>query len=375
MNPFQNTSERREKLRATLNGAGLDVVIISSVPNVSYLTGFQGEASHLLVGRNKDILVSDARFTEQIREECPGLEALIRPANRKTLEMVAEALRAMGAKKVGFESAILTVCDYESLRELLPEMEWKPVQGLVETQRMEKDTFELAAIRQAIRQAEAAFVELKHGLKPSQTEKAIADNLDSILRRQGARCAAFPLIVAGGPRSALPHAIPGNFTTDQEPILLIDWGARDVTGYHSDLTRVLLNHNYRQESSLSSPLTRIREIYEVALKAQEAAFAAIRPGVLAGEIDKKARQVIADAGFAEYFGHGLGHGIGLQIHEAPWIRPSSDIRLREGMVFTLEPGIYLPGIGGVRIEDDVLVTGDGAISLTSLPNNWDEQVF
>lgn len=375
MNPFQNAALRREKLRSSLAGHDLDAMLVSSVPNVTYLTGFQGEASHLVVSKSKDILVSDARFTEQIRQECPGLEALIRPPNRKTLEMVAQAINDLGATKIGFESAILTVADFELLKELLPAKEWKPATSLVETQRMVKDENELACIRKAILQAENGFLEMKARLKAGKTEKQIADDLDNILRNQGARCAAFPLIVAGGPRAALPHAIPGNFHIGVESHLLVDWGATDVSGYRSDLTRVLISNYYRQESSKMDPKGLFRKIYEVALKAQKAAFAAIRPGVLAQEIDNKARQVIADEGFAEYFGHGLGHGIGLQIHEAPWIRPSSDTVLLEGMIFTLEPGIYLPGFAGVRIEDDVMVTREGAVQLTSLPKEWEDQVF
>lgn len=191
MNPFQNAALRREKLRSSLAGHDLDAMLVSSVPNVTYLTGFQGEASHLVVSKSRDILVSDARFTEQIRQECPGLEALIRPPNRKTLEMVAQAINDMGVTKIGFESAILTVADFELLKELLPAKEWKPATSLVETQRMVKDENELACIRKAILQAENGFLEMKARLKAGKTEKQIADELDNILRNQGARCAAF----------------------------------------------------------------------------------------------------------------------------------------------------------------------------------------
>ena len=375
MNPHTHADARRDRLRARLAQDGVDAYLISGVANVTYLTGFKGEASHLVVSKNKDVLVSDARFTEQIKNECPGLEALIRPPTKKTLDMVAEAIRSIKALSIGFECQVLTVSDFESLKELLPECSWLATRERVETQRMVKEPIEIEAIKAAIQMAQDAFVALNKLLLPSQTEKNVADELERLMRSMGAQCAAFPIIVAAGSNAALPHAIPSQHCIGNENLLLIDWGASSPSGYKSDLTRVLDTHVFSKTMGRAESKDKLRKIYSVVLEAQKAAFNAIKPGVKALEVDRAARQLIADAGFGEYFGHGLGHGIGLQIHEAPWFRPGSETVLEPGMVFTLEPGIYLPGWGGVRIEDNILVTSSGAEYLTGISRELDDNII
>ena len=375
MNPHTNAVARRDRLRAKLAQDGVDAYLISGVANVTYLTGFKGEASHLVVSKNKDILVSDARFTEQIKNECPGLEALIRPPTKKTLDMVAEAIRSIKALSIGFECQVLTVSDFESLKELLPECSWLATRERVETQRMVKEPIEIEAIRAAIKMAQDAFVSLNKSLSPSQTEKNVADELERLMRSMGAQCAAFPIIVAAGLNAALPHAIPSQHCIGNENLLLIDWGASSPSGYKSDLTRVLDTHSFSKTKGQTETKDKLRKIYSIVLGAQKAAFNTIKPGVKALEVDHAARQFIADAGFGDYFGHGLGHGIGLQIHEAPWFRPGSETVLEPGMVFTLEPGIYLPGWGGVRIEDNILVTSSGAQYLTGISRELDDNII
>jgi Xaa-Pro aminopeptidase len=375
MNPHIHADARRDRLRARLAQDGVDAYLISGVANVTYLTGFKGEASHLVVSKNKDVLVSDARFTEQIKNECPGLEALIRPPTKKTLDMVAEAIRSIKALSIGFECQVLTVSDFESLKELLPECSWLATRERVETQRMVKEPIEIEAIKAAIQMAQDAFVALNKLLLPSQTEKNVADELERLMRSMGAQCAAFPIIVAAGSNAALPHAIPSQHCIGNENLLLIDWGASSPSGYKSDLTRVLDTHVFNKTMGRAESKDKLRKIYSVVLEAQKAAFNAIKPGVKALEVDRAARQLIADAGFGEYFGHGLGHGIGLQIHEAPWFRPGSETVLEPGMVFTLEPGIYLPGWGGVRIEDNILVTSSGAEYLTGISRELDDNII
>lgn len=375
MNPHIHADARRDRLRARLAQDGVDAYLISGVANVTYLTGFKGEASHLVVSKNKDVLVSDARFTEQIKNECPGLEALIRPPTKKTLDMVAEAIRSIKALSIGFECQVLTVSDFESLKELLPECSWLATRERVETQRMVKEPIEIEAIKAAIQMAQDAFVALNKLLLPSQTEKNVADELERLMRSMGAQCAAFPIIVAAGSNAALPHAIPSQHCIGNENLLLIDWGASSPSGYKSDLTRVLDTHVFSKTMGRAESKDKLRKIYSVVLEAQKAAFNAIKPGVKALEVDRAARQLIADAGFGEYFGHGLGHGIGLQIHEAPWFRPGSETVLEPGMVFTLEPGIYLPGWGGVRIEDNILVTSSGAEYLTGISRELDDNII
>lgn len=375
MNPHTNANARRDRLRARLAQDGVDAYLISGVANVTYLTGFKGEASHLVVSKNKDILVSDARFTEQIKNECPGLEALIRPPTKKTFDMVAVAIRSIKALSIGFECQVLTVSDFESLKELLPECSWLATRERVETQRMVKEPTEIEAICEAIKMAQDAFTLLSKSLSTSQTEKNVADELERLMRSMGAQCAAFPIIVAAGSNAALPHAIPSQHCIGNENLLLIDWGASSPSGYKSDLTRVLDTHRFSKTTLQAESKDKLRKIYSIVLEAQKAAFNAIKPGVKALEVDHAARQFIADAGFGDYFGHGLGHGIGLQIHEAPWFRPGSETVLEPGMVFTLEPGIYLPGWGGVRIEDNILVTSSGAQYLTGISRELDDNII
>ena len=375
MNPHTNAVARRDRLRAKLAQDGVDAYLISGVANVTYLTGFKGEASHLVVSKNKDILVSDARFTEQIKNECPGLEAIIRPPTKKTFDMVAEAIRSIKALSIGFECQVLTVSDFESLKELLPECSWLATRERVETQRMVKEPIEIEALCEAIKMAQDAFTSLSKSLSSSQTEKNVADELERLMRSMGAQCAAFPIIVAAGSNAALPHAIPSQHCIGNENLLLIDWGAGSPSGYKSDLTRVLDTHSFSKTKGQTESKDKLRKIYSIVLGAQKAAFNTIKPGVKALEVDNAARQFIADAGFGDYFGHGLGHGIGLQIHEAPWFRPGSETVLEPGMVFTLEPGIYLPGWGGVRIEDNILVTSSGAQYLTGISRELDDNII
>ena len=375
MNPHIHANARRDRLRARLAQDGIDAYLISGVANVTYLTGFKGEASHLVVSKNKDILVSDARFTEQIKNECPGLEAIIRPPTKKTLDMVAEAIRSIKALSIGFECQVLTVSDFESLKEILPECSWLATRERVETQRMVKEPIEIEAICEAIKMAQDAFTSLSKSLSTSQTEKNVGDELERLMRSMGAQCSAFPIIVAAGLNAALPHAIPSQHCIGNESLLLVDWGASSPSGYKSDLTRVLDTHNFSKTNGQAESKDKLRKIYSVVQKAQKAAFDSIKPGVKALDVDRAARQLIAEAGFGEYFGHGLGHGIGLQIHEAPWLRPGSETVLELGMVFTLEPGIYLPGWGGVRIEDNILVTSSGAEYLTGISRELDDNII
>lgn len=375
MNPHIHANARRDRLRARLAQDGVDAYLISGVANVTYLTGFKGEASHLVVSKNKDVLVSDARFTEQIKNECPGLEAIIRPATKKTLDMVAEAIRSNKALSIGFECQVVTVSDFESLKEILPECSWLATRERVETQRMVKEPIEIEAIRAAIKMAQDAFTSLSKSLSSSQTEKNVADELERLMRSMGAQCAAFPIIVAAGLNAALPHAIPSQHCIGNESLLLVDWGASSPSGYKSDLTRVLDTHNFSKTKGQAESKDKLRKIYSVVQMAQKAAFDSIKPGVKALDVDRAARQLIAEAGYGEYFGHGLGHGIGLQIHEAPWLRPGSETVLEPGMVFTLEPGIYLPGWGGVRIEDNILVTSSGAEYLTGISRELDDNII
>jgi Xaa-Pro aminopeptidase len=355
---------RRERLVRLLPEEGLDALFISNPVNVTYLTGFTGDSSTVVLTPHRVILISDPRYTGQIADECPHLETHIRPPTQKIIEASAEVLTKLGLHTVGFESGVVTVAEFEYLKELAPLVSWKAAAHRVEQMRMVKDDDEQARIRAAIVVAERAFAALCALLRPEDTEIELCDALEANIRRAGGQGSAFAPIVAVGERAALPHAPPTDRPASASGILLIDWGAT-VRGYKSDLTRVLAT---RTKSSFTRPGedgAKLEEIHAVVRRAQLAAVATVRPGVEAKAVDAAARAVIAEAGYGDCFNHGLGHGLGLQIHEAPWCRANSTDVLAEGMVFTIEPGIYLPGWGGVRLEDDVRVTADGCEVLTS----------
>jgi Xaa-Pro aminopeptidase len=352
-------ARRRQQLLESVRADGPEALLISNPVNVTYLTGFSGDSSCLILTRDRAILVSDFRYTQQIAAECPGVEADIRPSGKPITTAVADALKKLGVRSVGFEANHLTVANYETLREQAKTINWKAEKDQVEELRSVKDPSEVAAIREAIDIAERAFAVFRALLRPHDNEKDLCDAMESYVRRAGGWCTSFPSIVAVGPRAALPHAPPTATTVAEADLLLVDWGASGRF-YKSDLTRVLATRTI-------SP--KLEEVYGVVLKAQEAALHAVRPGVKGRDVDAEARAVIAQAGFGEFFDHGLGHGIGLEIHEAPAVRQNSEFVLRAGNVITIEPGIYLPDWGGVRIEDDVLVTPDGCEVLTHVPKD------
>jgi Xaa-Pro aminopeptidase len=360
-------AQRRDRLARCLADEGLDALLISNPVNVTYLTGFGGDTSVLVLARERTLLVSDPRYTGQIAEECPGLATHIRPPTQKLPEAVALVLTRLGCRAVGFESSAVTVAELESLRGLAPAVDWKGAPERVENLRAVKDPSEVEQIREAIAIAERAFTVLRSLLRPDDREKDLCDALDGYVRRAGGRGTSFPPIVAVGERAALPHAPPTARAVGEAELLLVDWGAGGRF-YQSDLTRVLDTRTKAAFARQQGP-TKLEEVYDVVLRAQEAAVRAVRPGVPARAVDEAARAVIALAGFGDYFGHGLGHGLGLQVHEAPAVRPNSETVLQPGMVFTVEPGIYLPGWGGVRIEDDVLVTPEGCEVLTHVPRD------
>jgi Xaa-Pro aminopeptidase len=365
--------ERRERLARHLDGEGLDALAITSPVNVSYLTGFSGDSSVLVLARDRVLLVSDPRYTGQLAEECPGLATHIRPPAQKIHEAVAEVLTRLGVRAVGFESTAMTVAELETLRGLTPALDWKGAPGRVERLRMVKDPSEVAQIRAAIDVAERAFTALRALLRPEDREIDLYHAVEHYVRQAGGQGTAFPSIIAVGERAALPHAPPTGRVVGSGGLLLVDWGARGPF-YRSDLTRVLDTRKTATFSGTPGGRTtaggpQLEDVHAVVARAQEAAIGAVRPGVPAQAVDAAARSVIAEAGYGDYFAHGLGHGIGLDIHEGPAVRPHSETPLEAGMVFTIEPGIYLPGWGGVRIEDDVLVTPEGCEVLTRVPRD------
>ncbi len=357
-------SGRREKLRKLLKKSGADALLVTSGPNVTYLTGFTGDSSYLLVTRENQILISDGRYVIQIQEECPGLEMSIRRPGILLHQYVPKVLRSAAISRLAIEAESMTVALRERIAEKLPKLQIGATSGMVEHLRQVKDKEELALIRQAARIAEQSFDVIRAGIRPEQTEKQIGDALERQFRLFGGDGPAFDPIVASGPRGALPHAKVTDRRVGTGDTLLVDWGAQWRL-YKSDLTRVLVTGKIS---------TKLRRVYEVVLAAQARAIAAIRPGAPATEVDAAARGVIAEAGFGRRFNHGIGHGFGLEIHELPRMSDKSTSVLKPGMVVTVEPGVYIPGWGGVRIEDDILVTRDGHEVLTKLPKLLEELV-
>jgi Xaa-Pro aminopeptidase len=350
--------QRRDQLRRQVRKANADALLVTHPPNVTYLTGFTGDASYLLLSHDKALVLSDPRYTTQLEEECPELECVIRPPGSPILVSVAKAARSAGVGKLAIEAASMAVASYLQLPEQLPGVELLPTTGLVERQRQIKDKEEIGEIVEAIRIAERAFAVVKASLRDECSEKQVADQLDHQIRLFGGECCSFWPIVAVGPRAALPHARPGGTQIGESGALLVDWGARSRGLYLSDLTRVVFTGKVPN---------RLEKIYQIVLAAQQAAIDGIRPGAIMEDVDAAARQVIAERGYGRRFSHGLGHGIGLEVHEQPRLAVDQKKPLKAGMVLTVEPGIYLPGWGGVRIEDDVLVTRGGHEVLSHCP--------
>ena len=356
---------RLNKLRQSIRRAKLDALLVTNYTNVTYLTGFSGEDSYLLVSGDIQLLLSDPRYTTQLEEECPGLKRFIRDPGESMSDAVIKSVTAARIERLGVESGSMTLLEDRKLANGAPDLQRVPTDDLVEQLRLVKDRTEIDDTRLACRQAERAFNAVRSLLTPEMTELDIAAELEYQARRFGARALSFPAIVAVGARSALPHAMPTQRKIGTASFSLIDWGTH--TGqYMSDLTRLLV---------IGRISPKLRKIYNVVLRAQLAAIDSIRPGVTCGAIDSVARTVIRKAGFDKAFGHGLGHGLGLEIHEGPRLSKKQKLELQPGMIVTVEPGIYLPGWGGVRIEDDVLVTRGGHEVLSDLPKQLDDCIL
>lgn len=355
-------ASRRDKIRSRLRKKKLDAILVTSFTNVSYLSGFTGDDSYLLVTDKHDMVLSDERYTTQLQEECPDLELSIRGPGKKMLSSVQQEIARGKVKRLGFEADSMTVALHAALNDAVKRCDLIACVGWVEKLRIVKDRDEIARTRVACEQARRAFEVVRASLTPDMTELEVAADLEYQARRFGGKCLSFPAIVAAGPRSALPHAGPTLQKLGVSDFTLIDWGVNEGQ-YVSDLTRILVTGKI-------SP--KLQKVYGVVLRAQLAAIKAIRPGVACEAIDSVARKIIAKAGFGKQFGHGLGHGTGLDIHEAPRLAQGQSTLLKAGMIVTVEPGIYLPGWGGVRIEDDVLVTRSGREVLTSVPKQLEE---
>jgi Xaa-Pro aminopeptidase len=360
-------SSRRLRLSAAIGAADLDAMLVTDLVNVRYLSGFTGSAGALLVYADErpPVLATDGRYRTQAARQAPDLQAAIERAGASHL---AAQAAAAGVRRLGFEGHVVTVDGFDTLLEAFQTggaaagAELIRASGTVEALREVKDVGEVALLRLACEAADAALTDLidRGGLRPGRTEREVRRELEALMLDHGADGASFETIVAAGPNSAIPHHRPTDAVLAAGDFVKIDFGAL-VAGYHSDMTRTFV---------LGSAADWQREIYQVVAAAQRAGREALRPGAGLRDVDAAARAVIADAGYEKTFGHGLGHGVGLQIHEAPGINATADGTLLAGAVVTVEPGVYLADRGGVRIEDTLVVAdtaGQAPDLLTRFP--------
>jgi Xaa-Pro aminopeptidase len=356
-------SARLARVRSLLADLGLDAILVSRNAAKRWLSGFviargdeatSGYSGTLLVTRNHQLLLTDARYLEQAHDQASDwtVRRTTGPMQHELPPLLADA----GVQRLGAEASILTHATWTAVADATPQIELVPVDAPLAELRMIKDKDEIEALQRAADLTDACFGHLLSLLHAGVTEQHVAWEIEDWFRRHGAEDMAFEPIVLVGARAAMPHGRPGITPTVVGEPLLIDFGCQ-VAGYRSDMTRTVF---------IGEPTARQRELYATVLKAQRAAYDALRPGVPGIEVDRAARDVIEQAGYGEAFTHGLGHGIGLETHEAPFLLHYQE-PMRPGMVFTLEPGIYLPGEIGIRIEDDVVLTEDGPRRLTNAP--------
>ena len=351
-------SERLVAARALLEARRLDAVLVSDPTDVRYLSGFRGDDTLLLVSRDAAFICTDSRYFEQARDEAGGFE-LVRSEGGDLL--VADALAAWrsrattaaGGPRLGFQGDVLVYAGYRRLRRAF-DGRLVNLGARVSALRRVKDAGELALLRRAAAITEEALEAVVAGGLAGRSERDVAWAIEVAVHEAGGEGLAFPTIVAAGPHGALPHAIPGDTRIARGDLVVIDMGAR-LDGYNSDITRTVAVGSVSDEA---------RSVYEVVLRAQLAGLAAVREGVLCRAVDGAARRVIDEAGYGERFGHGTGHGVGLEIHEQPRVARRGGDRLVAGTVVTVEPGVYLEGRFGVRIEDTLAVTVDGCERLT-----------
>ena len=346
-------SERLGRLRDGLAARNLDAFLSFDAVTNDYLSGFSGSTSVVIVTADRAILVTDFRYHEQARAEVADFE--LREASDSYMRQVCAALSDIGAQKVGFEPERMTFKSYREIRDRLSTVELVAAQDLVSVLRACKDDVEQTKIRRAAAIASSVISDVPSVIEQGVSERELAAEIEYLIRKKGADDRAFEVIVLFGERSSLPHGKPSDRRLEPGDIVLVDLGAK-CKRYNSDLTRTWVYRRIRT--------ARARDIYEIVKSAQKACFEVLKAGIWCAELDAVARSIVRESGYGDNFGHGLGHGVGLEVHEAPRISAQSTDKIQEGMVVTIEPGIYIPGEGGVRLEDLVLVTATGCEILT-----------
>ncbi|MGG0274087.1 Xaa-Pro dipeptidase [Bacillus rhizoplanae] len=346
--------EKLTKLRSAFGEAGIDGILLTNQHSRRYMTNFTGTAGVVLISNERALFITDFRYVEQAQKQTAGYEIVQHTG--AILEEVAKQVKDLGIQKLGFEQDTLTYSSYTAYKEEV-DAEFVATSGIVEKLRLIKTDSEIKILKEAAQIADAAFEHILSFIRPGVSEIEVSNELEFFMRKQGATSSSFDIIVASGLRSALPHGVASEKLIENGDFVTLDFGAY-YKGYCSDITRTI---------AVGEPSDKLKEIYNIVLEAQLCGVNGIKAGLTGREADALTRDYITEKGYGEYFGHSTGHGIGLEIHEGPSLAFRSETVLEPGMIVTVEPGIYIPNVGGVRIEDDIIVTAEGNEVLTKSP--------
>ena len=345
-----------KKMQNLVKKENLDCLLVSDIVHIRYLTGFSGSSAKVLVFPNKTIFMSDFRYQEQSAKEVKGAQVLI--GQRDPFSDLPDVKELQKKNiKIGYESAFLTHNMVHKLIHMLPNVCWVPTLDLVESLTIVKTAEEIRLIKEAVKISDKAFERILGYIRPGLREIEVAAELEYQMKMLGSEKPAFDTIIASGVRSSMPHGVASNKVIKKGEFITMDFGAKYM-GYHSDITRTVV---------LGKATSKQKRIYNLVLKAQKAGCAYVRAGLMGKQVDKKVRDIISKAGYGKYFGHGLGHGLGTLVHDGPSVAPSSEYVLQPNNVVTIEPGIYIPKWGGVRVEDDVVVKKNKSVILNKAP--------
>ncbi len=347
-------SGRTEKLKAIISELNLDALYVTHIPNIRYISGFSGSSAYLILTNDKDYFFTDFRYKEQSKEQVKGFEMFVDFAPSIK---ISEVIKGAGFKNIGFESTHLTVSQLETLKHSFPGVNFVPVQERIERLTMVKTDEELSRIRKACEITDRVVENMLEVIKPGMAEKDVSAEISYWHKKYGADKDSFDPIVASGWRGALPHGIASDKIINSGEMVTLDFGCI-YDGFCSDLTRTI---------SVGEPSKEMKKIYDTVLKSQIMAIKAAKEGVSTKEVDKVARDFINESGYEGKFGHGLGHGLGIEVHEMPSVSQKMDMLLPANVVVTIEPGIYVEGLGGVRIEDDIIIKQGGCEIINKAP--------
>ncbi|WNS74713.1 Xaa-Pro peptidase family protein [Bacillus sp. DTU_2020_1000418_1_SI_GHA_SEK_038] len=348
--------KRLEKLREMFDSFGIDAMLITNDQNRRYMTGFTGSAGLVLITKEEALLVVDFRYVEQANEQAKDFSIIQVSTKAELLAEIVRQTEQLNISKLGFEQTHVSFYSYSEYQKKL-RAELVPLTGAIEKLRMIKDEEEISIIREAAGIADAAFTHILEFIKPGITEIEVSNELEAYMRNLGATSSAFDTIVASGHRGAFPHGVASSKVIEKGDMVTLDYGAY-YKGYRSDITRTV---------AVGEPSEDLKGIYNIVLEALTKALDGIKPGITGKTADAFSRDFITEKGYGKQYGHGSGHGIGLDIHEEPFKNVNCEIVIESGMVLTVEPGIYIPNLGGVRIEDDILITVDGNEIITKSP--------